>query len=78
VLPACDVLLAGASGGKHARGHPAAGEQLAALASLGCTHPDSNHRAQLLQQELEWMASQRGSSGRGLDSVGTKTSYWAL
>jgi Zn-dependent protease with chaperone function len=39
------------------------------LASIGCTHPDSTRRAEVLQKELDWM-SQRvgariGSSGQG-------------
>lgn len=40
---------AGGAGGGRAPGNDL-------LASIGCTHPDSTHRAEVLQKELEWMA----------------------
>lgn len=58
------------------------------LASIGCTHPDSTHRAEVLQKELEWMAKKvgarlEGGGGKaghheGLESVGTQVDYWAV
>ena len=64
------------------------------LASIGCTHPDSTHRAEVLQRELEWMAQRvnarleggGGGSSSGAaavrssayESVGTEVDYWAV
>lgn len=62
------------------------------LASIGCTHPDSTHRAEVLQKELEWMAKKVGArlegggggGGRGaarhdgFETVGTQVDYWAV
>jgi hypothetical protein len=45
------------------------------IAGLGCTHPDSNRRAELLQQELAWMAANREEAK---DAVGSKVNYWSL
>lgn len=44
------------------------------IAGLGCTHPDSNRRAELLQKELAWMAANKESK----DAVGSKLNYWSL
>eukprot|EP00878_Enallax_costatus_P029878 GHUV01032444.1.p1 GENE.GHUV01032444.1~~GHUV01032444.1.p1 ORF type:complete len:240 (+),score=71.55 GHUV01032444.1:428-1147(+) len=45
------------------------------LVGLGCTHPDSNRRAELLNKELQWMAQNRGEAN---NSVGSKLDYWSL
>jgi hypothetical protein len=45
------------------------------IAGLGCTHPDSNRRAELLQKELAWMAANRADAK---DAVGSKVNYWSL
>lgn len=45
------------------------------IAGLGCTHPDSNRRAELLQKELKWMAQNRREA---TDAVGSKVDYWSL
>jgi Zn-dependent protease with chaperone function len=70
-------VLASATGGPRGRGGGAGGgggkrqpgNDL--LASIGCTHPDSTHRAEVLEKELAWMARrcqgrlEGGASGRG-------------
>jgi len=70
-------LLAQAAGSdrKH---HAHSAEAL--IASLGCTHPDSNRRAELLAKELEWMAANGGGKGGGAagERVGTKIDYFSL
>jgi hypothetical protein len=66
-------LIAEASGGG-GRGHGGPTPD-ALIASLGCTHPDSTHRAQLLSEELEWMARNRDKAH---EAVGSKLSYWAV
>ena len=48
---------------------------MAAVASLGCPHPDSSRRAEVLAAELAWMSAH---AGQATEAVGTKTSYWAL
>uniref|UniRef100_A0A383VI33 Peptidase M48 domain-containing protein n=1 Tax=Tetradesmus obliquus TaxID=3088 RepID=A0A383VI33_TETOB len=45
------------------------------IAGLGCTHPDSNRRAELLQKELSWMAANKAEAR---DAVGSKVNYWSL
>jgi hypothetical protein len=45
------------------------------IAGLGCTHPDSNRRAELLQKELAWMAANKSEAK---DAVGSKVNYWSL
>jgi Zn-dependent protease with chaperone function len=72
----------GGAGGGAGKGH----NDL--LASIGCTHPDSTHRAEVLQKELEWMAKKVGArlegggggggKHEGLESVGTQVDYWAV
>ncbi|KAI8469119.1 MAG: hypothetical protein J3K34DRAFT_424786 [Monoraphidium minutum] len=66
-------LLAQASTGDRKR-HAGSAEAL--IAGLGCTHPDSNRRAEVLANELAWMAAQ--GRGGGVDAVGTKVDYWSL
>lgn len=67
--PEAFTLLAGAGGAR--RGHGAE----ALIAGLGCTHPDSNKRAQVLQAELEWMARNKAVAQ---EQVGAKLDYWSL
>lgn len=45
------------------------------MAGLGCTHPDSNRRAELLTRELQWMASHAVNAS---EDVGSKVDYWSL
>lgn len=45
------------------------------IAGLGCTHPDSNRRADLLAKELQWMDQHREEAREG---VGTRVDYWSL
>jgi hypothetical protein len=74
--PRAFELLAAASSGAR-RGHSEAVRASALLSSLGCTHPDSNARADRLRAELEWMQRQ-GASGAGAEGVGTKIDYFSL
>jgi hypothetical protein len=45
------------------------------IAGLGCTHPDSSRRADLLAKELQWMDRNKDEAQEG---VGTKVDYWSL
>jgi Zn-dependent protease with chaperone function len=79
-------VLASATGGPRSRRGPGGGGGGARagtgaartandlLASIGCTHPDSTHRAEVLQKELEWMARRvnarlEGGGGGGSGSA---------
>eukprot|EP00879_Flechtneria_rotunda_P011443 GHRR01011953.1.p1 GENE.GHRR01011953.1~~GHRR01011953.1.p1 ORF type:complete len:282 (+),score=105.25 GHRR01011953.1:421-1266(+) len=45
------------------------------IAGLGCTHPDSTRRADLLAKELEWMKANKALAS---EEVGNKVDYWSL
>lgn len=73
--PRAFELLAQAGGGKPAARSRQKHTAELLISGLGCTHPDSTGRAQLLQQELAWM---KANAKTGQDDVNTKVNYWSL